>query len=53
VIAGLYSAFAETGPLSQQHLIRALGETFPLSATMAEEITRLREWAKRRTRPAS
>src|SRR5471030_1985031 len=53
LIAGVYSAFAETAQLSQAHLLRALGETFPLSATMAEEITRLREWAKRRTRPAS
>ena len=53
IIAGLYSAFAENGQLSQAHLVRALGETFPISATMAEEITELREWAKRRTRPAS
>jgi SpoVK/Ycf46/Vps4 family AAA+-type ATPase len=53
IISALYAAFAETQQLSQAHLLKALGETFPLSATMAEEITRLREWAKRRTRPAS
>jgi ATP-dependent 26S proteasome regulatory subunit len=53
IIAGLYSAFAESAQLSQPHLLRALSETFPLSATMAEEIARLRDWAKRRTRPAS
>jgi AAA+ superfamily predicted ATPase len=53
IIAGLYSAFASSSQLSQAHVLRALGETFPLSATMSEEITRLREWAKRRTRPAS
>ena len=53
IIAGLYSAFADNGQLSQAHLMRALCETFPLSSTMAEEITKLREWAKRRTRPAS
>jgi SpoVK/Ycf46/Vps4 family AAA+-type ATPase len=53
IISGLYAAFAEPTELSQAHLTRALSETFPLSATMAEEIGRLREWAKRRTRPAS
>jgi SpoVK/Ycf46/Vps4 family AAA+-type ATPase len=53
IIAALYSAFAESAQLSQAHVIRALGETFPLSATMSEEIARLRDWAKRRTRPAS
>ena len=53
IISALYAAFAGTEQLAQGHLLKALSETFPLSATMAEEIARLREWAKRRTRPAS
>ena len=53
VIAGLYSAFAAGTGLMQGHVLGAVQETFPLSATMGEEISRLREWSKRRTRPAS
>ena len=33
--------------------MKAVQEAFPLSSTMGEEIGRLREWAKNRTRPAS
>jgi AAA+ superfamily predicted ATPase len=53
VIAGLYLAFAEGIDLGQAHVLRAVQETFPLSSTMGEEITRLRDWSKNRTRPAS
>ena len=53
VIAGLYLAFAEGSELTQAHVLKALAETFPLSATMAEQIAHLRDWSKRRTRPAS
>ncbi|WP_224366277.1 AAA family ATPase [Hyalangium versicolor] len=53
VIAGLYEAFGENVDLGQQHLVRAIRETFPLSVTMRDEIGRLRLWAKGRTRPAS
>jgi ATP-dependent 26S proteasome regulatory subunit len=53
VISGLYDAFAEGGDLEQRHVARALQETVPLAATMREEIQRLREWARTRTRPAS
>jgi len=34
-------------------VIRAVEESVPLSSTMGEEISRLREWSKNRTRPAS
>ena len=30
-----------------------VSDTLPLAVTMAEDINRLRDWAKRRTRPAS
>ncbi|MCP3139540.1 AAA family ATPase [Pyxidicoccus xibeiensis] len=53
VVAGLYEAFGEGGELAQQHLVRAIRDTFPLSVTMSDEIGRLREWARGRTRPAS
>jgi SpoVK/Ycf46/Vps4 family AAA+-type ATPase len=53
VIAALYHAFEGRTELTQGHLVAALGETRPLSATMREEIGRLREWAATRTRPAS
>jgi ATP-dependent 26S proteasome regulatory subunit len=53
VISALYDAFAESRELEQRHLEHALKETFPLAATMREEIERVREWARTRTRPAS
>ena len=53
VVAALYDAFAEGKELEQRHLLRAVAETFPLATTMREDIQKLREWAKTRTRPAS
>jgi SpoVK/Ycf46/Vps4 family AAA+-type ATPase len=53
VIEGLYHAFAEGQELAQSHVLRAIRETLPLSRTMREDIARLRDWAKTRTRPAS
>ncbi len=53
VISALYDAFAEQRDLAQNHLERAVRESIPLAATMREDIARLREWARTRTRPAS
>ena len=53
VVAALYDAFAEGKELEPRHLHRAVAETFPLATTMREDIQKLREWAKTRTRPAS
>jgi hypothetical protein len=53
VISALYDAFAEGKELEQRHLAKAVGETYPLAATMREDIERLRDWARTRTRPAS
>ncbi|HEY6105636.1 MAG TPA: AAA family ATPase, partial [Anaeromyxobacteraceae bacterium] len=53
VISALYDAFAEGRDLEQRHLEHAVKETFPLAATMREDIERVREWARTRTRPAS
>ncbi|HSB20022.1 MAG TPA: AAA family ATPase [Anaeromyxobacteraceae bacterium] len=53
VVSALYDAFAEHGELAQAHLEKAVRESIPLAATMREEIARLREWSRTRTRPAS
>jgi SpoVK/Ycf46/Vps4 family AAA+-type ATPase len=53
IVSALYDAFAEKVELSQAHVARAVEESLPLSTTMREEIDRVREWARTRTRPAS
>jgi SpoVK/Ycf46/Vps4 family AAA+-type ATPase len=53
VQAGLYAAYSEKKQLTTQLLIDALAQTVPLSATRAEEIAALREWARTRAVPAS
>ena len=53
VIAGLYEAFDAGRPLVLGDLLDVLNETVPLSAMMREELDGLRNWAKRRARPAS
>ncbi|MEZ4664072.1 MAG: AAA family ATPase, partial [Caldilineaceae bacterium] len=53
VIAGLYEAFDKNRALEMGDLLEVLQETVPLSRMMDAEITRLRDWAKQRARPAS
>jgi SpoVK/Ycf46/Vps4 family AAA+-type ATPase len=53
IVSALYDAFADGVELSAQHIIHAISETLPLAVTMAEDVNRLRDWAKLRTRPAS
>ncbi len=53
VVSALYDAFAEGKELSQPHLEGAIASSCPLSSTMREEISRLRDWSRTRTRPAS
>jgi hypothetical protein len=53
IVSGLYDAFAEGRELEQRHVERAVVESLPLSVTMHEDIARVREWARTRTRPAS
>jgi ATP-dependent 26S proteasome regulatory subunit len=53
VVSGLHDAFAEGRDLEPRHLERAIADALPLSVTMAEEVARVRDWAKPRTRPAS
>jgi len=49
VVAGLYSALAESKPLDTQILVDELNKTQPLSVVMAEKIQQLRSWAEGRT----
>lgn len=52
----LFLAFDENKKecnLQTEHLLDAAEPIVPLSATMGEQITNLREWAKNRCRPAS
>ena len=49
IVSGLYSAFSARTELSTQMLLDEISLTRPLSITMGERITWLREWAKERT----
>jgi SpoVK/Ycf46/Vps4 family AAA+-type ATPase len=53
VNSALYDAFYQGQELQTDNLLKALGETVPLSRTMDEQITRLRSWAAGRARQAS
>src|SRR5262249_35223299 len=49
IVSGQYAASAEKSTILQSHIVRALGETRPLSVLMAEQVEALRDWAKERT----
>lgn len=53
VVGARYLAFGENAEFQQNHLVKAITETVPLSKTMADKIERLRSWATHRARPAS
>jgi len=53
IVSALYDAFADGEQLTADHVMQAIAETLPLAVTMAEDVNRLRDWAKHRTRPAS
>jgi hypothetical protein len=52
VVSAMYRAFSEGREVGSPDVLAAVKETVPLSATMAEEIAALRQWAKGRARPA-
>jgi SpoVK/Ycf46/Vps4 family AAA+-type ATPase len=52
VVEALFAAFDEGREIEGADLARAFQETTPLSVTSAEEIARMRAWAKTRARPA-
>jgi len=48
VVAALYTAFSHGSPMDTQAITIEIQRTRPLSVTMAERISELREWAKDR-----
>ncbi len=53
LIAAMYDAFAQDREFSQLDIIAAIKATMPLSRTMTEQVTALRDWARQRARPAA
>jgi SpoVK/Ycf46/Vps4 family AAA+-type ATPase len=53
IIAAMYEAFAQEREFNQFDIIAAVKCTLPLSRTMVEQVTALRDWARQRARPAS
>ena len=53
IIAAMYGAFGRGDQPSDRDLSHALGETVSLYETFEPEIKKLREWARKRARPAS
>ena len=48
-MSGLYTAFSGDSGLTTEDLRREVGSTVPLSVTMGEKVTALRNWAQGRT----
>jgi SpoVK/Ycf46/Vps4 family AAA+-type ATPase len=53
LIAAMYEAFAQDREFTQLDIIAAIRATLPLSKTMHEQVTALRDWARQRARPAA
>ncbi len=53
MVAAMYEAFAQDREFTQLDIIAAIKATLPLSRTMTEQVTALREWARQRARPAA
>ncbi len=53
LVAAMYEAFAQDREFTQLDIIAAVKATQPLSKTMSEQVTALRDWARQRARPAA
>lgn len=53
IISGMFDAFDEKTELNTQFILDNLKVTVPLSKTMEEKITKMRDWAKNRARPTT
>ncbi len=53
VIDALYDAFEDNREVTNEDLLRNIRQTIPLSQTMEQKISALRQWAKTHARPAS
>jgi SpoVK/Ycf46/Vps4 family AAA+-type ATPase len=49
IVAGMYTAFSAKTEITTESLLTEVASTRPLSHTMAERVTWLREWARERT----
>ncbi|MGB8701950.1 MAG: AAA family ATPase [Thermosynechococcaceae cyanobacterium] len=53
IVAAMYEAFAQDREFTQLDIIAASRSTMPLSKTMTEQVSALRDWARQRARPAA
>jgi SpoVK/Ycf46/Vps4 family AAA+-type ATPase len=53
LISAMYEAFAQGREFTQLDIIASIRSTLPLSKTMNEQVTALRDWARQRARPAA
>jgi SpoVK/Ycf46/Vps4 family AAA+-type ATPase len=53
IVAAMYEAFAQDREFTQLDIIAAIKSTQPLSKTMTEQVSALRDWARQRARPAA
>lgn len=53
LVAAMYESFAQDREFTQLDIIAAIRATLPLSRTMQEQVTALRDWARQRARPAA
>ncbi len=53
IVAAMYEAFAQDREFTQLDIIAASRATLPLSRTMTEQVSALRDWARQRARPAA
>ncbi len=53
LVAAMYEAFAQEREFTQLDIIASIKATLPLSKTMSEQVTALRDWARQRARPAA
>ncbi len=53
LISAMYEAFAQGREFTQLDIIASIRATMPLSKTMSEQVTALRDWARQRARPAA
>ena len=53
LISAMYEAFAQGREFTQLDIIAAIRSTLPLSKTMSEQVSALRDWAQQRARPAA
>lgn len=53
LISAMYEAFAQGREFTQLDIIASIRATLPLSKTMNEQVTALRDWARQRARPAA